>query len=66
MFRYEDYINFYPWLQCVQVLDNINTDCKKTIAYLIWKVIGESMPAYLPHTTNTGGITKIYFIERKP
>ena len=39
MFRYEDHINFYPWWKFIQANEDLKRNQKKTISYLIWKVL---------------------------
>ena len=52
--------------KCFQAIKNLNKKWRNNTSYSIWKVLDKSISAYLPHTTNAGGLLKISFIERKP
>lgn len=55
-----------PWWQFVKAVEDFNANRKSTVAASIWKVFDESMSAYRPRTTKTGGLPNISWIERKP
>ena len=54
------------WSQIQLLIDGFNANRMKNIAASIKKVLDESMSAYVPRTTKTGGLPNISFILRKP
>ena len=66
MYRDEDRRESDPWWEFVQAVEDFNENRRKTVAASLWKVFDESMSAWCPQTTKTGGLPNISFVERKP
>ena len=54
------------WARIELLVDGINKNQKKNIASSVFKVLDESMSAWVPRTTATGGLPNISYILRKP
>lgn len=58
--------NYDPYHPVIQLIKDFNANRKKEIAASSIKVLDESMSAFKPRTTPTGGLPNISFIQRKP
>lgn len=55
-----------PWWRFIKAIEDFNANRSKTVAASAWKVFDESMSAFRPQTSKTGGLPNISFVERKP
>ena len=55
-----------PWHQILLLLDGFNDNRANKVASSITKVLDESMSAWKPRTTKTGGLPVLTFVKRKP
>lgn len=58
--------NFDPYYSIIQLDEDFNKNRKNTVAASFTKVLDESMSAFRPRTTKTGGLPNISYILRKP
>jgi hypothetical protein len=62
----EAQVNGDPWHMIMLGLDGLNKNRKKWIAASVMKILDESMSAWCPQSTKTGGLPHLSFILRKP
>jgi len=55
-----------PWWGFASCVSEFNSHWQNIIVSSTWKVFDESMSAYHPQTTKTGGLPNLSFILRKP
>jgi len=55
-----------PWHMVLLAVDGYNENRKRTVAASVTKVMDESMSAFKPQSTKTGGLPNISFVQRKP
>jgi hypothetical protein len=55
-----------PWWQILGLVEGFNENWQSMVAAGKWKVLDESMSAWHPQKTKTGGLPHISFIMRKP
>lgn len=55
-----------PWWRIRSIVDDYNQNRKENVAAGFMRVLDESMSAWCPQTTKTGGLPNISFIIRKP
>ena len=55
-----------PWHMIMLGLDGYNKNRKDWIAASVMKILDESMSAWCPQSTKTGGLPHLSFILRKP
>jgi hypothetical protein len=62
----EDEENYDPWNLVLLMVDGYNANRHDWVAASIRKVLDETMSAWCPQTTKTGGLPHLSFILRKP
>ena len=55
-----------PWARIRLLIEGYNNNREANVAASIKKILDESISAYVPRTTKTGGLPTISFILRKP
>jgi hypothetical protein len=55
-----------PWHMCMLMVDGFNKNRHDWVAASVRKILDESMSAYRPRTSKTGGYPHLSFILRKP
>ena len=58
--------SYDPYFPIIQLINDFNSNRKKTVAASSVKTHDESMSAYRPRTDKTGGLPNISYIARKP
>ncbi len=58
--------NHDPWYMLSKLIDEFNKNRTKTVAASVIKLLEESMSAWHPRKSKTGGLPNISFILRKP
>ena len=65
-YAFDDKSDEGPWARIRLLIDGFNDNRRKNIAASIKKIMDESMCAFIPRTTKTGGLPTISFIFWKP
>jgi hypothetical protein len=55
-----------PWHMVLLMVDGYNSNRQSWLAASVRKVLDESMSAFKPRTSKTGGLPHLSFILRKP
>ena len=66
MFAFYDDETEDPWHPVKKLVDDYNSNRKKTVASSVIMTLDESMSAWRPRTSSAGGLPNISFILRKP
>jgi hypothetical protein len=62
----EEQESYDPWNMILLMIDGYNSNRRSWVAASVRKVLDESMSAWCPQTTKTGGLPHLSFILRKP
>lgn len=65
-YAFDDKADEGPWARIKLLIDGFNSNRRENIAASIKKIMDESMCAFIPRTSKTGGLPTLSFILRKP
>ena len=54
------------WARIGNLIDGYNKNRQSNIAASNWRVLDESMSAFIPRTSKTGGLPHLSYIKQKP